>query len=41
MLRGVVGAQELDVFLTDKDAVAKEIEDNVRRRASELSCRAT
>ena len=36
MLRGVIGARELDVFLTDKDAVAKEIEDNVRRRAGEL-----
>jgi regulator of protease activity HflC (stomatin/prohibitin superfamily) len=36
VLRGVVGARELDVFLTDKDAVAKEIEDNVRRRAGEL-----
>jgi regulator of protease activity HflC (stomatin/prohibitin superfamily) len=36
VLRGVIGARELDVFLTDKDAVAKEIEDNVRRRAGEL-----
>ncbi len=36
VLRGVVGARELDVFLADKDAVAKEIEDNVRRRAGEL-----
>jgi regulator of protease activity HflC (stomatin/prohibitin superfamily) len=36
VLRGVVGARELDEFLTDKDAVAKEIEDNVRRRAGEL-----
>jgi regulator of protease activity HflC (stomatin/prohibitin superfamily) len=36
VLRGVVGARELDNFLTDKDAVAKEIEDNVRRRADEL-----
>lgn len=36
VLRGVVGARELDVFLTDKDSVAKEIEDNVRRRAAEL-----
>jgi len=36
VLRSVVGARELDVFLTDKDAVAKEIEDNVRRRAGEL-----
>ncbi len=36
VLRGVVGARELDAFLSDKDAVAKEIEDNVRRRAGEL-----
>ncbi|MBX3441772.1 MAG: slipin family protein [Planctomyces sp.] len=36
VLRGVVGARELDVFLTDKDAVAKEIEESVRRRAGEL-----
>ncbi len=36
VLRSVVGARELDQFLTDKDAVAKEIEDNVRRRAGEL-----
>ncbi len=35
VLRGVVGARELDVFLTDKDAVAREIEENVRRRAAE------
>jgi regulator of protease activity HflC (stomatin/prohibitin superfamily) len=36
VLRSVVGARELDLFLTDKDAVSKEIEDNVRRRAAEL-----
>ena len=36
VLRSVIGARELDVFLTDKDVVAKEIEDNVRRRAGEL-----
>ena len=36
VLRGVIGTHELDVFLTDKDAVAKEIEENVRRRAGEL-----
>ena len=36
VLRAVVGARELDLFLTDKDAVAKEIEDNVRRRATDL-----
>ena len=33
VLRGVIGVRELDVFLTDKDAVAKDIEENVRRRA--------
>jgi regulator of protease activity HflC (stomatin/prohibitin superfamily) len=36
VLRGVIGARELDTFLTDKDAVAKDIEENVRRRAGEL-----
>ncbi|HEY0980797.1 slipin family protein [Schlesneria sp.] len=36
VLRSVVGARELDTFLTDKDAVAKDIEDSVRRRATEL-----
>ena len=36
VLRGVVGARELDLFLTDKDAVAMDIEDGVRRRAAEL-----
>ena len=36
VLRSVVGARELDAFLSDKDSVAKEIEDNVRRRAGEL-----
>ena len=36
VLRSVVGARELDAFLTDKDAVAGEIEENVRRRAGEL-----
>jgi regulator of protease activity HflC (stomatin/prohibitin superfamily) len=36
VLRGVIGARELDLFLTDKDVVAKEIEENVRRRATEL-----
>ncbi len=36
VLRGVVGARELDQFLTDKDAVARDIEENVRRRAQEL-----
>jgi regulator of protease activity HflC (stomatin/prohibitin superfamily) len=36
VLRGVIGVRELDAFLADKDAVAKELEDNVRRRAGEL-----
>ena len=36
VLRGVVGTRDLDVFLSDKDAVAREIEENVRRRAGEL-----
>ena len=36
VLRGVIGARELDTFLTDKDAVAKDIEESVRRRAGEL-----
>ncbi len=35
-LRAVVGARELDAFLTDKDAVAGDIEELVRRRADEL-----
>ena len=36
VLRGVIGTRDLDTFLADKDAVAKEIEENVRRRAGEL-----
>lgn len=36
VLRSVIGARELDAFLTEKDAVATEIEENVRRRAGEL-----
>ena len=36
VLRSVVGARELDQFLTDKDAVAKELEENVRRRSNAL-----
>lgn len=35
-LRAVVGARELDAFLADKDAVAREAEELVRRRAGEL-----
>jgi regulator of protease activity HflC (stomatin/prohibitin superfamily) len=36
VLRAVVGARELDAFLTEKDAVANDVEDSVRRRAGEL-----
>ena len=36
VLRAVIGARELDSFLTDKDAVARNIEDSVGRRAGEL-----
>lgn len=36
VLRSVVGARQLDDFLTEKDTVAEEIEENVRRRAREL-----
>ena len=35
-LRGVIGARELDAFLTDKDAVAGELAEAVRPRAKEL-----
>jgi regulator of protease activity HflC (stomatin/prohibitin superfamily) len=34
VLRAVVGARELDSFLTDKDGVVAELEDGVRRRVS-------
>jgi regulator of protease activity HflC (stomatin/prohibitin superfamily) len=36
VLRAVIGTRELDTFLSDKDVVAKDIETNVARRASEL-----
>lgn len=36
LLRGVIGTRELDNFLSEKDAVAKELEESVRRRAAEL-----
>ena len=36
VLRAIVGVRELDVFLTEKDAVASDIEQAVRRRAGEL-----
>jgi regulator of protease activity HflC (stomatin/prohibitin superfamily) len=35
-LRAVVGGRELDAFLADKDAVASEMEEIVRRRAGAL-----
>ncbi|WP_417392874.1 slipin family protein [Gimesia sp.] len=36
VLRAVLGARELDVFLTEKDVLAQDIEENLRRRAGEL-----
>lgn len=36
VLRATIGARELDDFLTEKDAVSQEIEQNVRGRASQL-----
>ena len=36
VLRAIVGVRELDLFLTDKDAVASDIESAVRGRAAEL-----
>ena len=36
VLRALVGTRDLDDFLSDKDAVASEVEENVRRRASAL-----
>jgi len=35
-LRAVVGARELDALLADKDVVAREVEEHVRRRVAEL-----
>ena len=35
-LRAVLGARELDQFLADKDAVAREVEDLLRARAKEV-----
>jgi len=35
-LRAVVGTRDLDSFLTDKDAVTSEFEEQVRQRASDL-----
>ncbi|MFG0335312.1 MAG: slipin family protein [Maioricimonas sp. JB049] len=36
VLRAIVGARDLDTFLTDKDVVAKEIEDAIRTRSAQL-----
>jgi regulator of protease activity HflC (stomatin/prohibitin superfamily) len=36
VLRAMVGSRELDAFLTDKDAVARDIEESLGRRAAEL-----
>jgi regulator of protease activity HflC (stomatin/prohibitin superfamily) len=36
VLRAAVGAKELDAFLAEKDAVAAELEESLRRRAAEL-----
>jgi len=36
VLRSVVGARELDQFLTDKDAVSRELEESLRGRTTEL-----
>jgi len=35
-LRAVIGGRELDQFLADKDAVAKELEEVVRQRVAAL-----
>lgn len=35
-LRAVVGARELDALLADKDVVAREVEESVRKRVGEL-----
>lgn len=39
VLRAVVGARELDAFLTDKDVVSREIDEALGRRAAELGLR--
>jgi regulator of protease activity HflC (stomatin/prohibitin superfamily) len=36
VLRAALGGRELDAFLADKDAVAREIEESLGRRANEL-----
>ncbi len=35
-LRASIGSRELDTLLADKDALARELEDQVRKRAGEL-----
>ena len=35
-LRAVVGVRDLDAFLSDKDVVAREVEEQVRGRADQL-----
>jgi regulator of protease activity HflC (stomatin/prohibitin superfamily) len=35
-LRAAVGVRELDQFLADKDAIAREMEDTIRRRVTAL-----
>jgi len=35
-LRAVVGARDLDAFLTDKDTIAREVNEQIRGRAGEL-----
>lgn len=35
-LRAVIGARDLDAFLTDKDTVAREVDEQIRGRAAEL-----
>ena len=36
LLRGVIGVRELDQLLVEKDAVARELEEGLRRRATEM-----
>jgi regulator of protease activity HflC (stomatin/prohibitin superfamily) len=38
-LRGIVGTRELDVLLADKNAVAKDLETSMRKRADEFGVR--
>ncbi len=41
VLRSVIGSRELDTFLTDRDGVSREIEEDVRRRAGDLGVEIT